>query len=108
MSEKPSRNEEEYFARQEAERLKKLKEAGEKERVAAERKSHFMKCPKCGADLQHEDMHGVEVDRCPECHGVWFDHGETEQMLAQHDSPGVTRILQSIFRGVKAKTADDE
>ena len=41
MSEKPSRNEEEYFARQEAERIQKLRDASDRERVAAERKSRL-------------------------------------------------------------------
>jgi hypothetical protein len=108
MSEKPSRNEEEYFARQDAERLQKLRETADKERIAAERKSHYMKCPKCGADLTHEERHGIEIDRCPECQGMWFDHGETEQMLASQDAGGVGKIFQSIFRGVKAKPADNE
>ncbi|MEX0692594.1 MAG: zf-TFIIB domain-containing protein [Gemmatimonadales bacterium] len=106
MSEKPSRNEEEYFARQEAERLQKLRQSAEKERVSAAREAHYMKCPKCGADLAHEDLHGIEVDRCLDCQGVWLDHGETERLLATRDAGGVGKIFQSLFRGVKAKPAD--
>ena len=108
MSEKPSRNEEEYFVRQEAERVETMRESAVRERTAAERKTHIMKCPKCGADLRHEDMHGIQVDQCPECHGIWFDQGETEQLLARHDSGGVGKIFQAIFRGVKAKPTAEE
>lgn len=107
MSEKPSRNEEEYFARQEAERLKKMRAAAEHERDSAERQTHYMRCPKCGAHLAHEEFHGVTVDRCPDCGGVWFDKGETEQVLARHEPGRVGEIFNAIFRGVKARTTED-
>ncbi len=98
MSDKPSSNEEEYFARQDAERLKKSRAQSRKVAVDAERHSHHMKCPKCGADLSTEDYHGVEVDRCPECHGVWFDAGEVESLVKKES--GVLDVFRSIMRGV--------
>lgn len=94
MSEKPSRNEDEYFAREDAERLRKLREQQTSEQQARERRSHHMKCPKCGADLRTEEFHGVPIDRCPECHGIWLDPGEIEQLMAQED-PGVFRRVMS-------------
>jgi hypothetical protein len=52
MSVKPSVNEEEYFARQEAERRRRVAEELQAQSIAEERESaralHFMKCPKCG------------------------------------------------------------
>lgn len=99
MTEKPSRNEEEYFARREAELLRQSRERAAQEARMAERRSHYMKCPKCGADLTTVDYEGVQVDRCPECHGLWFDAGEAEALL-KHDSGGVMNILKSVFRGV--------
>ena len=78
MTDKPSRNEEEYFATQERENLAKVREAARKSAMSEERKSHYMKCPKCGADLKTEDFHGVQIDRCPECHGLWLDAGEID------------------------------
>jgi hypothetical protein len=44
-TDKPSRNEDEYFAREEAERLAKLRAREKSAQTAAERKSHYMKCP---------------------------------------------------------------
>lgn len=35
-----------------------------------------MKCPKDGAILQSERLHGVKVDMCGQCKGVWFDRDE--------------------------------
>ncbi len=100
MSDKPSRNEEEYFARREAELLKKRREALARAENDAERQRHFMKCPKCGADLVTQDYEGVQVDRCPECDGVWFDAGEAERVIKQ--DTGVVGLFRSIMRGVRS------
>ena len=35
-----------------------------------------MQCPRDGATLIEERVHGIEVDRCPTCHGRWLDHDE--------------------------------
>jgi hypothetical protein len=98
MTDKPSRNEEEYFAREELERLKKSREATREAEQRAARASHYMKCPKCGADLTTETYHGIEVDRCTECSGVWFDAGEADTLLEKES--GVMDIFRSIMRGV--------
>ncbi|PCH61723.1 MAG: hypothetical protein COC19_04445 [SAR86 cluster bacterium] len=43
-----------------------------------------MDCPKCNSnmtELQIETLHGpVEIDQCDNCKGLWFDHGEAEQL----------------------------
>jgi acetyl-CoA carboxylase beta subunit len=97
-ADKPSRNEEEYFAKREADLIKARREARTRASQEADRKSHYMKCPKCGADLVTEDHDGIQVDRCPECHGMWLDAGEAES-LTRRDS-GVVGILKSVVRGV--------
>jgi hypothetical protein len=99
MPDKPSRNEDEYFAKQSAELIKARKERAQGEAEQAERRSHYMKCPKCGADLRTEEYHGIQVDRCTECDGMWLDAGETEELLAREDA-GVINIFKSIMRGV--------
>lgn len=99
MPDKPSRNEDEYFAKQSAELIKKKRSAAELEQRSAERQSHYMKCPKCGADLTTEDYHGVQIDRCPECHGMWLDAGEIDTLLAREDA-GVLNVFRSIMKGV--------
>jgi hypothetical protein len=64
--EKPSRNEDEYFAQQNAELLRKQREKQEASAREAERKSHFMKCPKDGYDLSSSEFHGVQIETCPQ------------------------------------------
>lgn len=38
-------------------------------------------CPKCDVPLIGLLMHGVAIDMCHHCRGVWFDSGEIEMML---------------------------
>ena len=48
-----------------------------------------MNCPVCDAKLRAVEKHGVEVDICPDCKGVWLDRGELEKLieLAATDGP---------------------
>jgi len=102
----PSSNEEEYFARRDAELLRQQRAALEKSAVEAERKSHYMKCPKCGFDLITADMLSVVVDQCTNCHGIWFDAGEVEEMLKNKDTAGFLRqVVSSVMRGVRGAKA---
>lgn len=39
-----------------------------------------MNCPKCDAAMEPVTFATVEVDRCPQCQGLWFDEGEAEQL----------------------------
>jgi len=86
IEEKPSRNEDEYFVKQDAELIRKRREQLDAERAARERKSHFMKCPKCGGALAEREYNNVKIDACTECGGVWLDAGELE--LVAHQYPG--------------------
>ena len=81
---KPSEKEEEYFARQAIERMKKEAEDRQATMAAEEKKRlrelHFMHCPKCGDSLQEIELKGVKIDRCRSCQGIWLDAGELEQV----------------------------
>ena len=103
MTEKPSRSEAEFFALKEAELLKARRAQAEREREEAERKTHHMKCPKCGHDLKVEQYHGLEVDRCSECDGVWFDAGEAESLLDGQDENMFHSVFGAVLRGVRGK-----
>jgi Zn-finger nucleic acid-binding protein len=102
MTDKPSRNEDEYFAKREAEILQARREAAAKAERDAERRSHHMRCPKCGGHLFTEAYHQIQVDRCPDCLGVWFDAGEAEQVIKESGS-GVGSVLAALVRGVRGK-----
>lgn len=108
MTDKPSRNEDEYFARQEAELLEKQRAAAAQAAAEAERRSHFMKCPKCGHDLEAIQYGGITVDRCTSCAGIWLDPGELEQLRDQKDGNALARIFDDVssFLSFRKKKAD--
>lgn len=42
----------------------------------------MMKCPVCkDVTLLMAEKHGVEIDYCPECRGIWLDRGELEKII---------------------------
>jgi hypothetical protein len=103
MTEKPSQNEDEYFARQNAELLVRKREELERQRLEAERRSHIMKCPKDGYDLATTVHHGVSIDVCSHCGGMWLDAGELEQ-LSQEDRPGVLgRVVGDVLGALRRR-----
>ena len=109
-SDKPSRNEDEYFAREDAELLRKQRERAQAAALEAERKSHYMKCPKDGYDLTSSEYHGVQIETCPHCGGMWLDAGELEA-VSHEDRPNVlTRVLSDALstfrRSPRARAAD--
>ena len=42
-----------------------------------------MKCPKDGYDLSSSEFHGVQIDTCPHCGGMWLDAGELQMRRAR-------------------------
>jgi len=82
MPVKPSDKEEEYFTKIELERRKKIEVEKLKKMAEEEKKKlkelHFMRCPKCGAELGEVDYKGIHVDKCFQCEGIWLDGGELE------------------------------
>jgi hypothetical protein len=97
---KPSRNEEEYFAKRDAELLKAKRAQLDVERAKAARSQHHMKCPKDGTDLQEREQSKVKVDVCPTCKGMWLDAGELE-MLALVDRNPVRRVFDDLLKGLR-------
>lgn len=40
-------------------------------------------CPRCQRSLEARSIHGVEVDRCRNCGGIFFDRRELAAVLAR-------------------------
>lgn len=98
--EKPSHNEEEYFARREAELIRARQAAAREAARAAERRTHYMKCPHCGADLVTEERHALTVDRCPECQGLWLD-AEAARYLLRRNTDEIDTMLRDIAQDIR-------
>jgi uncharacterized protein len=58
-------------------------------------------CPKCQVEMGKVHFQEVEVDRCPQCHGLWFDLMEHEELKKL---PGA----ESIDLGAKKATVSQE
>jgi hypothetical protein len=96
MPVKPSGSEDEFVARTEYERQKKIEEEKNKSIAKEEKKDlkelHFMKCPKCGMELIAIDYKGIEVDKCSECEGIWLDAGELEA-VSKLEKSGIDKLF---------------
>lgn len=96
----PSEREEEFIARQEYERLKKLQAEKQKALAEQERQKakelHYMKCPKCGMDLVEIDYKNIKVDKCTSCEGIWLDAGELEA-VAKLEKGAIDKLF-SVFK----------
>lgn len=104
MTDKPSQNEDEYFARQNAELLREKRSQLESARAEAERSSHFMKCPKDGYDLTTAVYHAVTVETCDHCGGMWLDAGEVEALAGHEDRPGLLgRVIGDVFATLRKR-----
>lgn len=90
----PSRNEDEYFARQDAELIRQMREKLDADRKQQERKANLMKCPKCGGDLAEKEIGSVKVDVCADCGGTWLDAGELDLLRHMQKSGG------NVFKGL--------
>jgi hypothetical protein len=97
---RPSSAEEEFFAREDAEKKRKIALEVKQETDAAERDRlralHHMRCPKCGLELQEVAFRGVNADLCFACGGVFLDRGEID-LIARPEQKGIMAGLLELL-----------
>ena len=97
---KPGSEEEEYFARENAEKIRKL--AAEQRAHIAEsekaklRQLHHKRCPSCGMELHDVTYRNVKIERCFACNGTFLAAGEFEK-LAKAEPKGVMNDVLRLF-----------
>ena len=88
---KPSILEEEYFVREEAEKVEILKRTEEAQALhadqEAERQLHASHCPSCGASMKVVQYETLPLLRCQSCCGV-FLNGVAARKLLHEKEPG--------------------
>jgi uncharacterized protein len=98
--EKPASAEEEYFARENAERLRKLaadqRASLDQAERARLRELHHAHCPNCGMDLHEVNYRGVKVQRCFDCNGTFLAAGELDK-VARAEPHGVMHDFLRLF-----------
>jgi RNA polymerase-binding transcription factor DksA len=94
---KPSHVEDEYFVKEEAEKLRRLARQSLKESTIEEqrrlRELHFMHCPKCGQSLHEMRLGVATVDVCFSCNGMFLDRADLEHVAAREPKGVVSAIL---------------
>lgn len=103
MSFTRNEQEEEYFARKELERRRKIETEKQKQMQEAEKQrlkeTHYMRCPKCGMQLLEIDYKSIKIDECANCKGIWLDHSELDAILKlQQSEASAFGKLFSVFK----------
>jgi uncharacterized protein len=105
MSEKgvptPSTPEDEYFVRENAERMRRLTLEAKRAMAADEQKRlrdlHYMHCPKCGMEMKEVHYGKLDVDACFACGGVFLDKGEID-IIAHPGQKGIMGAILNLFK----------
>ena len=102
-TEKPSNVEDEYFARENAERLRKLHYEEQRRLRQSDkedlRKLHAGRCSSCGALMVPEQAGGVGILHCPACGGAFLDKNAWN-FLHAHDEPHT--VMGAVLNWFKA------
>jgi uncharacterized protein len=49
-------------------------------------------CPNCRVALAVSERHGIEIDYCPQCRGVWLDRGELDKIIEGSERHAVAPV----------------
>ncbi|HUT53211.1 MAG TPA: zf-TFIIB domain-containing protein [bacterium] len=93
--------EEQYFAEQEQLKRRKLREElsrrRDQQKAEGAKNTHWMKCPKCGQDLEEKSYEDVLIDQCQGCKGIYLDAGELELLLEGRKAKGfISKFISSV------------
>ncbi len=98
---KPSSSEDEFFAKEDAEKKRRLSQQVTKQLAADERKRlrdlHFMHCPKCGLMMEEIRLRGMDVEVCFACGGIFLDKGEID-IIAAPQQKGIMGAILNWFK----------
>jgi len=101
-TDKPSTLEEEYFVREDAERIRKLhydelRRMAQSERDAL-RAQHKGRCAECGAQLVPEMVGEVKIQHCPNCGGAFLDKRAWDTVHGHAEPHSVMGAILNWFR----------
>jgi hypothetical protein len=101
---KPSQTEDDYFAKEDLEKKRKMALKVRHEMAADEarrlRELHRGHCPGCGQQMNEVKLRGVDVDVCFACNGVFLESHEIEAFQRQINEGrrGVVAAILNWFR----------
>lgn len=94
---KPSSNEDEYFARRDAEWIRERRAELDRQAALEASSTRQLTCPRCGGKLTEREFQHVKLDACDKCKGVWFDAGELEMVMLLKRSDQV-RVISGLSK----------
>jgi ribosomal protein L37AE/L43A len=90
--------EDRYFAERDRELIAKLKQAQAAEQEKTIRELARFRCPQCGERLNQRVFHGVLIDECPACQGLWLNKTKLESVVKQSGEEWVGNFLEGLVR----------
>ena len=84
LHQKEKAEEDRYFAERDRDLLARLRR---------QREAENLRCPRCGKALAPVVYHGVTVDQCPACQGVWLEGGELEALAPRERESWLGRFF---------------
>jgi uncharacterized protein len=101
-TEKPSTPEDEYFVREDAERIRKLHKEEQARLQQSEkdalRRQHAGRCSNCGALMVPERVAGATILHCPACGGAFLDRTSWEFIHAHAEPHSVMGAVLNWFK----------
>jgi uncharacterized protein len=99
---KPSTVEEEYFVREDAERIRKLHYEEMRRLAQSEREAlralHKGRCAECGAQLVPELVNEVKIQHCPNCGGAFLGKRAWDILHTHAEPHSVMSAVLNWFR----------
>jgi Zn-finger nucleic acid-binding protein len=99
-----SKNEDEYFAKRDAELKHRMHAQQVADHEAAERRTHLLRCPRCGGRMKDHLLHGITVEQCTECHGVFIDDHALHKFSHHHDAGILGKVFGDLHTALHNKT----
>jgi hypothetical protein len=93
LRDKRKADEERFFAERDKALVEKLKREKTEAQLKEIRELAHMRCPKCGDQLATLEHHGVTVEECPNCRGMWLDQGELETIAGRENDSWLGRFF---------------
>src|SRR5882724_12714779 len=91
LRQKEKAEEDRFFAERDKALLEKIRR--EQTAAAAKLAPREPLCPKDGSRLTTIEHHGVMVEQCPTCQGMWLDAGELEKIAARERDSWLGRLF---------------
>ncbi len=104
---KPSQTEDDYFAKEDAEKKRKLALKVHRDMAADEarrlKELHRGHCPNCGQQMHEVKLRTVPVDVCFACNGIFLEASEIETFQRQINE-GRRGVVAAILNWLKPES----